>query len=96
MNSRPSSADSAAAWPEVERMYRALHVFLVPIEGSDALRLRVESMIARHLWEKCEACRRFMCTPRLKRPPTDGPRLRLELRLPQGINICGLQEPIQE
>jgi hypothetical protein len=95
-NPRPSAEETARAWPEMERTYHALNVFLVPIEGDDVLRARVESAIAGHLKATCEACRRLMCPIYPRKPPQDSPRLLLETRFPVGVTVCGLEAPITE
>jgi hypothetical protein len=95
-NHSPTIEENAAAWPQMERTYRALRILLVPIDGDDKLRTRIESAIARHFWQTCDACRRFMCPPRLRRPPNDLSRLSIELGMPDDITICGINGPIQE
>jgi hypothetical protein len=96
LNQRPTDEENAAAWPEMERTYRALYVFLVPIVGDDQLRARVESAIAWHLWNECDKCRRFMCRPTQSRRRIAMPPLSFALRFPDGAKICGLEGPISE
>lgn len=95
-NHAPTAEENDAAWPEMERTYRALHILLVPIEGEDQLRIRIESAIAWHLWDQCDMCRRFMCRPTQSRHKGPAVQLSILLRLPDGISVCGMNGLIEE